>query len=219
MIKSGSKDELGSYLRLTTAFESTEPTDIVDDLDRLLNFENEKDPEEFLNQSVLKNESGKFVVQLIPEISLSDKEGKDWNIDLSPAHIVGDGISYETVIKLETNQYYDFLKIRNRGPRSIKQAKIPTNTHLSIDSEICKYWANKIYSKGYYSIEDLEELISNCRGNGDFESLQRNIQNNLETAGLDPTKKFFSFRARLVGRQTTVLTDLGTTGSSILTVL
>ena len=138
-----------------------------DDLDELLSFEAEEEPEEFFDQSASKTTSGTFVALVHPAPVASDSGDGDWDLDLSPAPIAGEGIGSGATITTDHGTEHDFLKVRNRGPRSTKRAVIQTGTRLSIDPEACAAWADEILAKGHFCPDDIEGLIAVCEGNGD----------------------------------------------------
>ena len=162
-----------------------EPDDATDDLDDILSFNAEAEPEEFFGLHTGETSSGTFValVSVVPEVS--DYEDGDWNLDLSPAHIAGDGIGAGAVVVTDQGTENDFLKVRNRGRKSVKRAVVQSGTRLAIDPEICIIWAEETLSKGWCSFHDVDQLISHCAGNGDLEELRTNLQRNLEAAGLN----------------------------------
>lgn len=164
---------------------STEQNDSSDDLDDLLSFEAEEEPEDFFGQSANETASGTFVALVSPAPAVStDKEG-DWELDLSPALIAGEGIGAGAAIAPDQGGEHDFLKVRKRGRQSVKRAVVQSGTRLSIDPEFCMTWAEDTLAKGWSTLDDMETLIALCEGNGDSEELRINLQRNLEAAGLE----------------------------------
>lgn len=157
----------------------------LDDLDDLLGFEAEEEPEEFFGESASETVSGTFVALVSPAPVVSDDEGGDWDLDLSPASIAGEGIGAAAAVTTDHGAEHDFLKVRNRGRQSVKRAVVQTGTRLSIDPEICITWAEETLAKGWYSFSDIESLVALCEGNGDLEELRINLLRNLEAAGVD----------------------------------
>ncbi|KZS49638.1 sigma-70 family RNA polymerase sigma factor [Rhizobium anhuiense] len=157
----------------------------LNDLDDLLGFEPEEEPENFFSQSASITASGAFValVSQSPMIS-TDKEG-DWEIDLSPVQIAGEGIGSEAIIATDQGGEHDYLKVRNRGRQSVKRAVMQLGTRLSINPEICTAWAEEILKMGSFTLDDIDTLATLCEGNGDPEELRINLQRNLESAGLE----------------------------------
>ena len=155
----------------------------TDDLDDLLSFNAEAEPEEFFGLYTRETASGTFValVSAAPEIS----DDGDWDFDLSPAHIAGDGIGASAVVATDQGTDNDFLKVRNRGRQSVKRTVVQSGTRLAINPEVCIVWAMETLAKGWCSFEDVDHLIAHCEGNGDLEELRTNLQRNLEAAGLD----------------------------------
>jgi len=158
----------------------------LDDLDDLLGFEAEEEPEEFFGESASETVSGTFVALVSPAPVVSDDEGGDWDLDLSPASIAGEGIGAAAAVTRDHGAEHDFLKVRNRGRQSVKRAVVQTGTRLSIDPEICITWAEETLAKGWYSFSDIESLVALCEGNGDLEELRINLLRNLEAADFDP---------------------------------
>ncbi|WP_173861097.1 sigma-70 family RNA polymerase sigma factor [Tabrizicola sp. TH137] len=166
-------------------FQETEPADRADDLDSLLIFEAEAEPEEFFDQSAGDAASGIFVALVSPSPVVSDNEDGDWDLDLSAAPIAGEGIGSNAAVTADHAAENDFLKVRNRGRQSVKRAVVQTGTRMSIDPELCFTWAEEILAKGRCSLDDIDRLVAHCEGNGDLEELRINLQRNMETAGFD----------------------------------
>ncbi|WP_412050813.1 sigma-70 family RNA polymerase sigma factor [Hoeflea sp. Naph1] len=165
--------------------QETEPADATVDLDDLLNFEAEAEPEEFFGQYTGDTASGTFVALVSWSPEVSEDEGADWDLDLSPAPIAGEGIGSSTAVTADHGAESDFLQVRNRGRRSIKRAVVQTGTRMSIDPDLCLIWAEEILVKGRCSLDDIDRLAVHCEGNGDLEELSINLQRNLEAAGFD----------------------------------
>jgi RNA polymerase primary sigma factor len=180
----GDGTEAGLEHPVATVNQS-EPYDPTDDLDDLLAFEAEEEPENFLGQSTSEMASGSFVAIVTPAPVVSDDENDHWEFDVSPAQIAGAGIGPGVTTATEHAADHDFLKVRNRGRQSVKRAVVQTSTRLSIDPEICTVWAEETLTKGWFSAEDMEALVAMCKGNGELEELCFNLQRNLEVAGLD----------------------------------
>lgn len=181
-----------------------EPDDTTDDLDTLLSFNAEAEPEEFFGLHTGETASGTFValVSSAPEVS-EDEEG-DWDLDLTPAQIAGDGIGVSGVVAADQGAENDFLKVRNRGRQSVKRAVVQTGTRLAINPEICIVWAEETLAKGWCSFVDVDHLIAHCEGNGDLEELRTNLQRNLEAAGLDVVDQANGFDVGLWGARSDV---------------
>lgn len=166
-------------------FQETEPADRADDLDNLLTFEAEAEPEEFFDQYAGDSASGTFVALVSPSPVVSDDEDGDWDLDLSPAPIAGEGISSSAAVTADHGAESDFLQVRNRGRQSVKRSIVQTGTRVSIDPDLCVNWAEEILAKGRCSLDDIDRLVADCEGNGDLEDLSINVQRNLEAAGFD----------------------------------
>jgi RNA polymerase primary sigma factor len=156
----------------------------LDDLDDLLSFEAEEEPGEFFGESTSETAYGTFVALVSPSPVVSDDDGGDWNLDLSPASIAGEGIGTNAAT-IDHGAERDFLKVRNRGRQSVKHAVVQTGTRLSICQEICITWAEETLAKGWCSLSDIESLVALCEGNGDLGELRINLLRNLEAAGFD----------------------------------
>jgi RNA polymerase primary sigma factor len=159
--------------------------DIIDDLDDLLTFEAEVDPEEFFSENTSSRESGTFVALLRSSRVILGDENRNWDIDLSPAPIVGEGIGFGAALVSDHSSGSDFLQVRNRGRRSIKRIVVQTGTQIYIDQDLCSTWVEDILIKRRCSLDDIDRLVAHCQGNGDLEELRINLQRNLEAAGFD----------------------------------
>lgn len=153
-------------------------------LDDLLQFEAEEEPETYFGQSVGTKASGAFVALVSSAPSVPVQEDGDWNLDLSPAQIAGDGIGPTGLSSPDKGDEHGFLKVRNRGPKSTKKAVIQTGTQLTIDADTCLAWVEDMLAKGWYSGDNLDQLIDSCEGNGDPDELRINLERNLELVGL-----------------------------------
>ncbi len=168
-----------------TVFQETEPTDRSDDLDDLLTFEAEAEPEEFFGQYAGDTASGTFVALISSSPVDSDDEDGDWDLDLSSAPIAGEGIGSSAAATADQGAESDFLQVRNRGRQSVKRSIVQTGTRVSIDPDLCVNWAQEILAKGRCSLEDIDSLLADCEGNGDLDDLRINVQRNLEAAGFE----------------------------------
>ena len=169
-------------------FQETEPTDKTDDLDDLLTFEAEAEPEEFFDQYAGDTASGTFIALISSSPVVSDNEDGDWDLDLSAAPISGEGIGSSAAVTADHGAENDFLTVRHRGRQSVKRAVVQTGTRMSIDPELCFTWAEEMLAKGRCSLDDIDHLVAHCEGNGDLEELRINLQRNLEAAGFDFTQ-------------------------------
>lgn len=159
----------------------------ADDLVELLSFDAEDEPSQFFRASTSEPVTGTFVALVSTLSAVSNNNDGDWNLDLSPAHIAGDGINASAVVVNDQGTENDFLKVRNRGRQSVKRFAVQSGTRLSIDQQFCWMWAEEILSKGWCSFDDINDLIANCEGNGDIEDLRANLHLVLEDACLEPT--------------------------------
>ncbi|RNF34026.1 sigma-70 family RNA polymerase sigma factor [Paracoccus methylarcula] len=165
--------------------QETEPADTTDDLDDLLNFEAEAEPEEFFDQYTGDTASGTFVALVSSSPVVSDEEDADWELDLSLAPIAGEGIGSSAALAADHGAESDFLQVRNRGRQSVKRVVVQTGTRMWIDPDLCFTWAEEILAKGRCSLDDIDSVVAHCEGNGDLEELRINLQRNLEAAGFD----------------------------------
>ena len=163
-------------------FNETAPDDATD---ALLNFEAEADPEEFFGQYRGKTASGRFVTLVSSAPAVSDDYEADWDIDISPAHIAGEGIRQSALVAADVGGENDFLKVHKRGRQSVKRAVVQTGTRLSIHPETIIAWVEETLAKGWCSFDDVDRLVAHCEGNGDLEELRTNLQHNLEVAGFE----------------------------------
>lgn len=158
----------------------------VDSIDDLLRFDAEEDPEAYYGQSVGTKASGTFVALVSSASSVPDQENGDWDLDLSPAQIAGDGIGSNGPFSPVKGDEHDFLKVRDRGRKSTKKAVIQTGTQLTIEPDFCLAWADEVLTKGWCTGRDLDQLIDSCEGNGDPDELRINLERNLDLVGLTP---------------------------------
>jgi RNA polymerase primary sigma factor len=165
--------------------EEQAPDETTDNLDDLLGFEGEAEPEIFFDHLTGETASGTFLalVSLAPEVS--NDEQVDWDLPLSLTLIAGDGIGAKALVVTPPGAENDFLKARNRGPQSLKRSVVQTGTRLSIDLEVCVIWAEETLAKGWCSFDDVDHLVDHCQGNGDPDELRTNLQRTLEALGLD----------------------------------
>ena len=168
-----------------TVVQEMEPADTTDDLDDLLKFEAEAEPDEFFDQYTGDRASGTFVAFVSSSPVVSDDEDGDWDLDLSQAPISGEGIGSSAAAAADHGAESDFLQVRNRGRQSVKRAVVQTGTRMSIDPDLCFTWAEEILAKGWCSLDDIDRLVAHCEGNGELEELRINLQRNLEAAGFD----------------------------------
>ncbi|RWK29807.1 sigma-70 family RNA polymerase sigma factor [Mesorhizobium sp.] len=149
-------------------------------------FEPEEDPEYFFDRSVGNSASGTFVALLTSPPTGLAEAGVDWEVDLSPTQIAGEGISSAEVATTPGHGgEHDFLMVQKRGRQSAKRAVVPSGTRLSIEPDICLTWAAEILEKRCFSSHDVDALISLCEGNGDPDELRVNLLRTLEAAGLE----------------------------------
>lgn len=168
-----------------TVAQEMERGDTTDDIDDLLNFEPEAEPEDFFDQYTVDTASGTFAALVSSSPVVSDDEDGDWDLDLSPAPIAGEGIGSSALMAADDGAECDFLQVRNRGRPSVKRAIVQTGTQISIDPDLCLTWAEEILAKGQCSLDDIDRLVAHCEGNGDLEELRTNLRRNLEAAGFD----------------------------------
>ncbi|VFU08858.1 sigma-70 family RNA polymerase sigma factor [Methylocella tundrae] len=148
-------------------------------------FEPEEDAERFFYRSAGGPVSGTFVALGTSASQGANDADVDWELDLSPTQIAGEGIGSEAAVTPDLAGDDDFLKVRRRGRRSIKPAALPSSTRLSIAPECCLNWATEILEKGYFCSDDVDALISFCEGNGDSDELRSNLLRILDAAGLE----------------------------------
>lgn len=180
------EDEVAmSRVCLGTVHQDAKLESTNSELDGPLSFDSEVEPEKFLVRSNSESVSGSFVAIVSSEPMVLDDREVDWDLDLSSAAIAGDGIGTNVAVAADHGAENDFLKVQNRGRKSVKRAVLQTSTRLSIDPEICITWAEETLVKGWCSFDDVDRLVAHCEGNGDFEELRINLQRNLEAAGFD----------------------------------
>ena len=162
-----------------------EPVEQFFDLDDILDFHPEIDPEEFFDNSSGKTVSGTFVALVKVPWTEPNDANADWEIDLSPGQVVGEGIDSEASLEPTKDGDNDFLKVRKRGRRSIKRATLQSGTRISIETVDCLAWTSAVVERGSFNSEDIFNLVSLAKGNGDFDDMCSNLQRTLEAAGLD----------------------------------
>jgi RNA polymerase primary sigma factor len=162
---------------------SPRPTEELDDL---VFFEADQEPEDFFVQNMPKTVSGAFAPHATLVATVEDQEGK-WDLDLSPASIVGEGISVgpDARRKDDIGAGQDFLEVKNRGRRSTKRAVVQTGTHVSIDRDACHAWIEDVLRKGRCSSGDIDHLAASCGGNTELDDLRNGLQRTLEAHGFD----------------------------------
>lgn len=156
------------------------------ELDDLIVFEADQEPEDFFVQNMPRTVSGAFAPHATSAATVEDQEGK-WDLDLSPASIVGEGINVnpDARRKNDIGAEQDFLKVKNRGRRSAKRAVVQTGTHLSIDPDACHDWIEDVLKKGRCSFGDIDHLAASCGGNTELDDLRDSLQRTLEAHGFD----------------------------------
>lgn len=169
----------------SAVIQEKEPAGRADDLDDLLTFEAEAEPEEFFDQYAGATASGTFVALVTSSLVVSNDEDGDWDFDLSSAPIAGEGMGSSVAVTAEHGVESDFLQVRNRGRQSVKRAVVQTGTRISINPDFCVSWVNEILAKGRCSLDDIDRLVAACEGNGDLEELSTNLQCNLVAAGFN----------------------------------
>lgn len=177
--------EVRAHGPITSPAEPPIAENELDDLDGLLDFDAEPEPEDFFGKSAKDTAIGTFVALTSSVPSSSDYEGKDWDLDLSSVQIVGDGIGSSKKIDDDHRTEHDYLKVGNRGRQSVKRAAVQTGTRLCIDPQVCATWAKETLTDGWCSFDDIETLLAFCEGNGDPFDLRTNIERILEAAGID----------------------------------
>ncbi|MDP9772008.1 UNVERIFIED_ORG: RNA polymerase primary sigma factor [Rhizobium sp. SORGH_AS 755] len=159
----------------------------AEELDALFFFEADQEPEDFFVQNMPQMVSGAFAPHgTFVGTTAEDQEGQ-WDVDLSPALIVGEGIKVgrDADIKDDIGAEQDFLKVKSRGRRSTKRAVVQTGTHVSIDRDACRAWIEDVLRKGCCSSVDIDHLAASCGGNTALDDLRNSLQRTLEAQGFD----------------------------------
>lgn len=178
-------NEVTEHGLITSPAEPLLPENELTELDGLLDFDAEPEPIEFFNRSSDETAVGTFVPIISSAPAASDDEDKDWELDLSPVQIAGEGIGSATRTTADHSTDHDYLKVGNRGRQSVKRAVVQTGTRLSIDPKICTTWAEETLTNGWCSPDDIDNLVALCEGNGDYFELRINIQRILEAADIE----------------------------------
>lgn len=184
-----------------------EPIEQFVDLDDMLDFRPEVDPEEFFDNSSGETVSGTFVALVKTPWTESNDSNADWEIDLSPGQIVGEGIGSQSHLEPTKDGENDFLKVRKRGRRSIKRAILQSGTRISIEKDACVAWTSAIVERGSINSEDIFNLISLAEGNGDFDDMSSNLQRTLEAEGLDVVDEIHTQFGTIWGTKSNVSVD------------
>lgn len=182
-------NEVTEHGLITSPAEPLLPENELTELDGLLDFDAEPEPIEFFNRATDETAVGTFVPITSSAPAASDDEDKDWELDLSPVQIAGEGIGSATRIPADHGTDHDYLKVGNRGRQSVKRAVVQTGTRLSIDPKICTTWAEETLTNGWCSPDDIDNLVALCEGNGDYLELRINIQRILEAADIEIVDK------------------------------
>lgn len=157
----------------------------TNELDELPRFEAEEAAEEFFQRTDGRAPSVELIAQVIPGTLVTIEEAGSWELDTSPSSILGEGIRSDVVAQpVQAQGDHDFLKVRHRGRQSTRQAVVQAGTHLSIPYNYCKAWSDDVIAKGHARTSDIEALITECRGNGDFCDLFVSLRRNIEASGL-----------------------------------
>ncbi len=157
----------------------------AEELEALLSFEPEEEPEEFFGKNSRQPVSDTVVKALNSFQEFSDVKSADWNLDLSPASIAGEGFSSSATVASDDDAESDFIQVHTRRRKSLKHVVFQTGTNLSIDPDLCSVWAVEILAKAHCSLADIDRIVADCKGNGDIEDLRSNLQRTLEAAGYD----------------------------------
>lgn len=159
-------------------------------------FEPEENLENFSTQKI----SGDFEDFSKKEPSTYADEVSDWDIGL--INLSSYNLNYDTSFNENLISEADFLKVRGTGRKSEKFSKIRKNKFLSVTRKECFRWAKKFIEKGYYEIEDVDNLISVCEGADDRNELRDNINRCLEYSGINyiysdgDSQQFLSYRIK-----------------------
>ncbi|MDM7979037.1 MAG: sigma-70 family RNA polymerase sigma factor [Rhizobium sp.] len=158
----------------------------AEELDDLIVFEADQEPEDFFVQNMPETVSGAFAPYATSVVLMEDQEGK-WDLDLSPASIAGEGIILGSNGRkkdgIGTEQA--FLNVESRGRRSAKRAVVQTGTNVSIDRDTCHGWIEDVLEKGRCSSVDIDHLAASCGGNAELDDLRNSLQRTLEAHGFD----------------------------------
>lgn len=175
----------------------------------LVCFEAEHVAEDFFLQNTSKTISATFAPLLTSDHSTVEDHESQWDLDLSPASIAGEGIraspNARTTIHVRAEQ--DFLKVKNRGRRSTKPALVQNGTHLSIEGDECRAWVDNVLARGWCSSTDIDHRAASCGGNTEPNDLQTSLQRNLEALGFDLADQLHDDDVRLLDAKTDIRFD------------
>lgn len=150
-----------------------------------LTFEAEADPEAYRTPTSGFGE--------IPQTPFSPYYGTkvtsgevDWNIDLTPAVVDGEGINVAAVAPVsDTPADDEFLVTQMRGKKSKKTATLPVGTRMSVDATYVRQMARDWLECHRVHEADVEALLAACSGNADADDSWRNVTCILDAAGLE----------------------------------
>lgn len=170
-----------------TAVSLREPASSPADDDLPLDWTFSEDPETFVARNAGPSSAGVFIVPSQPPKN-DDAPGQDWNLDLSPAPIDGEGLleRRNPAGGRHSRDDHDFLRVQRGGRRSTKQSALISDTRLSIGHDACRGLAESVLERGFYLPDDLDLLIGACHGNGHEQHLRANLARAFESAGMPP---------------------------------
>ncbi|QHG71499.1 sigma-70 family RNA polymerase sigma factor [Ensifer adhaerens] len=148
-----------------------------------------EDPETFVARTAGLSSAGVFIVPSEPPTNY-DASGQDWNLDLSPAPVDGEGFvanateNRNPAGRRQPNDDHDFLRVQRGRRRSIKQSASISDTRMSVAYDACRAVAGVVLERGFYLPDDLDQLIGSCHGNGHDEHLSANLARAFESAGM-----------------------------------
>lgn len=159
----------------------------AEELDDLIFFESDQEPEDFFFQNRPQTVSAEFAPHATSVVRAEEDQEGQWDLDLSPALIVGEGINVhlDTGGKGDIGAEQDFLKVKSRGRRSAKRAVVQNGTHVTIDRDACHEWIEELLKKGRCSSGDIDHLVASCGGNTELDDLRNSLQRTLEAHGFD----------------------------------
>lgn len=110
----------------------------------------------------------------------------DWNIDLTPAVVDGEGMNVVSATPVsDTPADDEFLVTQMRGKRSKKTATLPVGTRMSVDATYVRQMARELLEFHRVQEADVEALVTACSGNADADDSWRNVTCILDVAGLE----------------------------------
>ncbi len=161
-----------------------------------LDFDTVQDADEFHSDLDLAEWSADFesVDETITALNDDDDDSSsDWatgnfakKIEADDLHAPGNLVVAKDP---EKTRFRSFLEVHH-GRKSHHFAEAPWSERYAIDEALVRDWVSETVANGGACVEQIEELVSFCRGSFEFDALTDNIRRELETLDLfrDPNE-------------------------------